>query len=102
MLDQLLNKVKQTLPQISPELWKQHVSTIETLVVDNLLNIAEDKLINDSDIRAVIAKVYELLPTPVRLVLPRDTIIDKILEQKAPILAKVASAREKRKTTQSA
>lgn len=102
MFDQLLNKAKQALPNMNPDLWKQYGSTIETLVVDNLLNLTEDKLVNDSDLRAVIAKVYELLPTPIRLVLPRDTIINKILEQKAPILAKVANTREKRKASQSA
>lgn len=99
MFDQLLSSVKDKLPQASSEIWKQHGSKIENLVVDGLLNIAEDKLINETEIRSVIAKVYELLPTPVRLLLPRDTIINKILEQKGPILAKVSDVRSKRKTS---
>ena len=68
MFDQLLNKVKEQVSNVSPELWKQHGSKIESLVVEGLLNIAEDKLINETEIRNVIRKVYELLPTPVRLV----------------------------------
>ena len=40
------------------------------------------KLINETEIRNVISKVYELLPTPVRLVLPREMIINKILKVK--------------------
>ena len=100
MFDQLLNKVKAQVSNVSPELWKQHGSKIESLVVDGLLNIAEDKLINETEIRNVIRKVYELLPTPVRLVLPREMIINKILEQKGPLLTKVSHAREKRKATQ--
>ena len=100
MFDQLLNKVKAQVSIVSPELWKQHGSKIESLVVDGLLNIAEDKLINETEIRNVISKVYELLPTPVRLVLPREMIINKILEQKGQLLTKVSHAREKRKATQ--
>ena len=100
MFDQLLNKVKEQVSNVSPELWKQHGSKIESLVVDGLLNIDEDKLINETEIRNVISKVYELLPTPVCLVLPREMIINKILEQKGPLLTKVSHAREKRKATQ--
>lgn len=34
------------------------------------------------------------------LLLPREMIINKILEQKGPLLTKVSHAREKRKATQ--
>ena len=99
MLNQLLNKVKEQTNQLNPsDLWKEHSSKIEKQVIDGLLGLAEDKLVNETEIRAVIAKVYELLPTPVRLVLPRDFMINKILEQKQPLLQKVAAARQKCRT----
>ena len=96
MLNQLLNKVKEQSSQLNPsELWKEHSGKIEKQVIDGLLGLAEDKLVNEVEIRAVIAKVYDLLPTPVRLVLPRDFMINKILEQKGPLLQKVSAARAK-------
>lgn len=98
MLNILLNKAKDQMSQVNlADLWQQHSSKIEHLVVDGLLGLTEDKLVNEAEIRAVIAKVYELLPMPVRLVLPRDFIINKILEQKGPLLNKVKEARLKRK-----
>lgn len=99
MLNNLINKAKDQINNSAlTELWKQNSSKVESLVVDGLLGLTEDKLVNETEIRAVIAKVYELLPTPIRLVLPRDFIINKILEQKTPILNKVQEARLKRKT----
>ena len=99
MLNNLINKAKDQINHSAlTELWKQNSSKVESLVVDGLLGLTEDKLVNETEIRAVIAKVYELLPTPIRLVLPRDFIINKILEQKTPILNKVQEARLKRKT----
>ncbi|ANF81869.1 hypothetical protein A3K93_06465 [Acinetobacter sp. NCu2D-2] len=98
MLNILLNKAKDQMSQVNlADLWQQHSSKVEHLVVDGLLGLTEDKLVNEAEIRAVIAKVYELLPMPVRLVLPRDFIINKILEQKGPLLNKVKEARLKRK-----
>ncbi|ATO20352.1 hypothetical protein BS636_12075 [Acinetobacter sp. LoGeW2-3] len=98
MLNNLLDKAKVQVSQANPaELWKQQRRKIESLVVDGLLDLAEDKLVNETEIRAIITKVYELLPTPVRLVLPRDFMINKILEQKGPLLKKVTDTRQKRK-----
>ena len=95
MLDNILGKMKDQLNL--NEMQKQNSSKVENLVIDGLLVLTEDKLINETEIRAVIAKVYELLPTPIRLVLPRDFIINKILEQKGPLLNKVTETRLKHK-----
>ncbi len=64
MLDNILGKMKDQLNL--NEMWKQNSSKVENLVIDGLLGLTEDKLINETEIRAVIAKVYELLPTPIR------------------------------------
>ena len=102
MLDNILGKAKDQLNQLNlNEVWKQNSSKVESLIIDGLLGLTEDKLVNETEIRAVIAKVYELLPTPIRLVLPRDFIINKILEQKGPLLNKVTENRLKRKNKES-
>lgn len=102
MLDNILGKAKDQLNQLNlNEVWKQNSSKVESLIIDGLLGLTEDKLVNETEIRAVIAKVYELLPTPIRLVLPRDFIINKILEQKGPLLNKVTETRLKRKNKES-
>lgn len=83
----LLNKATQ--------IWTQHYANIEAKLIEGLLHLAEDRLQHDAEIRLVIEKVYELLPTAVRLVLPRDYFINKVLEQKKPLLKKVQSMRAK-------
>ena len=98
MIENLVKKVKDQVHSTEGVhiVWKKHYLQIENLVIDALLNLAEDKLIHDADLRLVMNKVFELLPTPVRLVLPRDYCINKILEHKEPILKRLATSKQKR------
>ncbi|MFO4565917.1 hypothetical protein AAHC35_00065 [Klebsiella quasipneumoniae subsp. similipneumoniae] len=59
------------------------------IVINGLLNIAEDKLNDDVFIESVFNKAYELLPTPVRLVMKREWCLNYLQTQKAPLLEKL-------------
>ena len=97
MLKNLLNKAKSHVPTINlNEAWQEYGSKIEKLVIDKLLDTTEEKLVEETDIRNIINVVYELLPTPVRFILPRDFVANKILERKGPLLIKVTKLRENR------
>lgn len=62
---------------------------LENIVINGLLNIAEDKLNDDSFVEVVFSKAYELLPAPVRIVLKREWCLSYLQSQKAPILKKL-------------
>lgn len=68
----------------------------ERILVDGLIDVAHDRLKDDEAYLGVVNTLFELLPTPIRLVLPRaalerhslkhrDTIIQKIESRKAEI-----------------
>ncbi|HHT2663342.1 TPA: hypothetical protein ACTYSP_002977 [Citrobacter freundii] len=62
---------------------------LENIVINGLLNIAEDKLSDDTFVEVVFSKAYELLPVPVRMVLKREWCLSYLQSQKAPILVKL-------------
>lgn len=62
---------------------------LENIVINGLLNIAEDKLNDDAFVEVVFSKAYELLPAPVRIVLKREWCLSYLQSQKAPILKKL-------------
>ncbi|HFD3971945.1 TPA: hypothetical protein ACF3SJ_004259 [Klebsiella quasipneumoniae subsp. similipneumoniae] len=62
---------------------------LNNIVINGLLNIAEDKLNDDVFIESVFNKAYELLPTPVRLVMKREWCLNYLQTQKAPLLEKL-------------
>ena len=62
---------------------------LENIVINGLLNIAEDKLSDDAFVEVVFSKAYELLPAPVRMVLKREWCLSYLQSQKAPILVKL-------------
>ncbi|MFV7208026.1 hypothetical protein ACK6UO_22815, partial [Escherichia coli] len=62
---------------------------LENIVINGLLNIAEDKLSDDAFVEVVFSKAYELLPAPVRIVLKREWCLSYLQSQKAPILVKL-------------
>lgn len=62
---------------------------LENIVINGLLNIAEDKLSDDAFVEVIFNKAYELLPVPVRMVLKREWCLSYLQSQKAPILVKL-------------
>lgn len=62
---------------------------IERVVLDGLVGIAEDKLQDDVLVASIFNKAYELLPTPVRLVLPREKCLNWLMQNREPLLLKL-------------
>lgn len=69
---------------------------LEIIVINGLLNIAEDKLSDDAFIASVFSKAYELLPVPVRLVVRREWCLGYLQSRKAPLLAQLQLYRAER------
>ncbi|MDM3410747.1 hypothetical protein OGW14_04205 [Citrobacter sp. Cb018] len=69
---------------------------LENIVINGLLNIAEDKLSDDAFVEVVFNKAYELLPVPVRLVVRREWCRDYLQSRKAPLLAQLQLYRAER------
>ncbi|WP_312805783.1 hypothetical protein [Atlantibacter hermannii] len=62
---------------------------LERIVIDGLLNIAEEKLSDTELVESVLKKAYELLPAPVRLVVSRDWCLRYLHARKEPLLAQL-------------
>ena len=69
---------------------------LDIIVINGLLNIAEDKLSDDVFIESVFSKAYELLPVPVRLVVRREWCLAYLQSRKAPLLAQLQLYRAER------
>lgn len=69
---------------------------LDSIVINGLLNIAEDKLSDDTFIESVFCKAYELLPAPVRLVVRREWCLGYLQSRKAPLLAQLQLYRAER------
>ena len=69
---------------------------LDSIVINGLLNIAEDKLSDDAFIESVFSKAYELLPVPVRLVVRREWCLGYLQSRKAPLLAQIQLYRAER------
>ena len=82
--------------QKGQELFADYYPKIEPMVVDGLLSVAEEKLNDELVLSGYIEKTYELLPMPVRLVVSRAQFIEFAMKHKAPLLQKVAEAKDKR------
>ena len=69
---------------------------LDRIVINGLLNIAEDKLSDDIFIESVFSRAYELLPVPVRLVVRREWCLGYLQSRKAPLLAQLQLYRTER------
>ncbi|CCQ42134.1 hypothetical protein ACROQ8_001036 [Yersinia enterocolitica] len=69
---------------------------LDIIVINGLLNIAEDKLSDDAFIESIFSKAYELLPVPVRLVVRREWCLGYLQSRKAPLLAQLQLYRAER------
>lgn len=69
---------------------------LDIIVINGLLNNAEDKLSDDVFIESVFSKAYELQPVPVRLVVRREWCLAYLQSRKAPLLAQLQLYRAER------
>lgn len=81
----------------APAKYKQ---LLDSIVINGLLNIAEDKLSDDLFIESVFSKAYELLPVPVRLVVRREWCLSYLQSRKAPLLTQLQHYRAGRNGTE--
>ncbi|MDY4315661.1 hypothetical protein SOW02_12045 [Pectobacterium actinidiae] len=66
---------------------------LQQVIINGLIGIAEDKLKDDDFIEGVFNKAYEMLPTPVRLVLNRKRCLNYLMDNKTPLLEKIQDYR---------
>ena len=78
------------------DLFEQYRPEIENILVNGLLTVAEEKLQDTDTLQQVFEKGYEVLPTPVRLLLPRATFVEFSMKEKEPLLLKVRDYKQKR------
>lgn len=102
MFNSFKEKIKSTAEELNAqdkgtEIWDKFYPKFETVIINGFLDIAEDKLTNEEDVKLVINKVYELLPTLVRLTLSRELFVEKIFIQKDKILEQVILKKGERK-----
>lgn len=73
--------------------------TIERVVVDGLLTVAHDRLKDDEVYLMAVDKAFELLPTPVRLVLPRTAFHKHSLIHRDTVIKRLAAKQAERQAT---
>ncbi len=78
------------------DFWTRHKDLIEKIVIDGLIGIADDKLSDKEFMLSSFETLYELLPTPLRLVISRDFFINKCIAQKDVIQIKVIAVKKNR------
>ncbi|WP_148051224.1 hypothetical protein [Pseudomonas brassicacearum] len=69
---------------------------IERVLVDGLLTVAHDRIKDDEVFLLVAEKAFELLPAPVRLILPRSVFLAQTEKRRASIVGMIESKREQR------
>lgn len=75
---------------------EKHWPAVEKVLVDGLLTVAHDRLKDDEVFLLAVEKAFELLPTPVRLILPRSAFIKHSLTHRDSIVAQIEAKRNDR------
>ncbi|CNI42266.1 hypothetical protein [Yersinia pekkanenii] len=86
-----IETVEQSVSRLS-----KYKPLLENIVINGLLNIAEDKLNDDIFVESVFSKAYELLPAPVRMVVKREWCLSYLQSRKTPLLVKLQLYRDER------
>ncbi|EKN4819851.1 hypothetical protein OZ813_000847 [Yersinia enterocolitica] len=86
-----IETVEQSVSRLS-----KYKPLLENIVINGLLNIAEDKLNDDIFVESVFSKAYELLPAPVRMVEKREWCLSYLQSRKTPLLVKLQLYRDER------
>jgi len=69
----------------------KHWPMIEKVVVNGLVGLTQEKLNDEKFMTSTLGSIYELLPTPVRLVVSRDKFISSCLVNKEQVLLRIES-----------
>ncbi|EMI7425283.1 hypothetical protein V6988_000366 [Yersinia enterocolitica] len=91
LVDIPIETVEQSVSRLS-----KYKPLLENIVINGLLNIAEDKLNDDIFVESVFSKAYELLPAPVRMVVKREWCLSYLQSRKTPLLVKLQLYRDER------
>lgn len=78
------------------QIFNENYSKIEPIIINGLLDVAEDKLKDEKFLSDCFEKFYEILPIPVRLVISRSWFTDFLLKRKDPLLEKVSKIKNQR------
>lgn len=81
--------VNQQAAETSVSRTTKYKQLLDSIVINGLLNIAEDKLSDDAFIESVFGRAYELLPVPVRLVVRREWCLGYLQSRKVPLLTQL-------------
>jgi hypothetical protein len=79
----------QIISEIPSSIIEKHWAKVEKILYEMLVNLANSKLNDDESLAFVFDKAYELMPTPIRLILPRNQFIQFCLNRKELILRKI-------------
>lgn len=69
---------------------EKHWPKVEAILYEGLIGLAENKLKDEESLKSAFETAYEVMPTPVRLILPRDKFTRFCLDRKEPILRKLS------------
>lgn len=75
-------------------MYEQYGPAIENVVVNGLIDVAEEKLQDEMFLKASLEKIYELLPVAVRMIVSRDVFFDYCLARKEPLVVKIKGYKE--------
>lgn len=78
----------------SESIIEKHWAKVEKILYEMLVNLANSKLNDEEALAFAFDKAYELVPTPIRLILPRNQFIQFCLNRKELILRKIPSYNE--------
>ncbi len=85
--ENIISSSKNRTNKIIEKKWQ----SIEKIVVEKLLTLAENNLNNDKNLKAMFKKVYEMLPIAIRLAVPADKFVGFCMIKKEPILNKISA-----------
>lgn len=95
-VERVEEKVSEQITETPESRTTRYKRLLDIIVINGLLNIAEDKLSDDVFIESVFSKAYELLPVPVRLVVRREWCLGYLQSRKASLLAQLQFYRAER------
>jgi hypothetical protein len=78
------------------DLVEKHWSTIEKVMIDGLITIAEDKLKDDAIMESLLDRAYQLLPIAIRFAVPQHMFIEISMKKREPLLLKLQEHKEKK------
>jgi len=93
MFQKMMTKATSKISNLQDEVKKQSIGDtssiiekywpqIETLLIQQLLKVTKDQLQDDKNFEKVFLTAYEVIPTPVKIVLPREKFLAFCMSKK--------------------